>query len=92
MAVVFFGRRSVANTNANGERQTPSWTPPQRVSTRALSKQRPANPERNSLLNLDFLGSRDTCHRNITKNNHQKITIASVKTNHLELADSEGKT
>jgi hypothetical protein len=32
MAVVFFGRRPVANTNANGEHQTRSWTPSQGMS------------------------------------------------------------
>jgi hypothetical protein len=37
MAVVFLGRRSVANTNANGEHQTPSWTPSQGMSIRTLS-------------------------------------------------------
>jgi hypothetical protein len=32
MAVVFLERRFVANTNANGEHQIPSWTPSRRMS------------------------------------------------------------
>jgi hypothetical protein len=40
MAVVFFGRRSAANTNANGEHQTPSWIPLLGMSIRALSNAR----------------------------------------------------
>jgi hypothetical protein len=38
MAVVFFGRRSVANTNANGEHQTPSWTPSRGMSIRDVER------------------------------------------------------
>jgi hypothetical protein len=42
----FFGRRSAANSNANGEHQNPSWSPSWGMSIRIV--------ERNSLLNLAF--------------------------------------
>jgi hypothetical protein len=59
MAVVFFGRRSVANTNANGEHQTISWTPSWGMSIHAVERKDP-HSKCNPLLNLDFLGSCDT--------------------------------
>jgi hypothetical protein len=53
MAVVSFGRRSVANTNANGERQNLSWTRSQGMSIRALSNamtcKSPSNEYRKAL-------------------------------------------
>src|SRR5215469_4958474 len=36
-----FGRWSVANTNANGEHQAPSWTPSQGMSIRAIERENP---------------------------------------------------
>jgi hypothetical protein len=36
-----FERRSVANTNANGEHQTPSWTPSRGMSIRAVERKDP---------------------------------------------------
>jgi hypothetical protein len=41
--------------------------------------QRPINPKRNSLLNLDFFASCDTERLEYHQNNQQKITLKVVK-------------
>ena len=43
-------------------------------------------PKRNSLLNLDYLVAQHCVVEISTKNNHQKITMTTVKTNKFEEA------
>jgi hypothetical protein len=82
MAVVFFGRRSVANPIR--EASTNSIVDPIAgyVNSRHRTQGR-ENSKRNSLLNLDFAERYDTRDTNATKDNHQNITMKAAKTNKL---------
>jgi hypothetical protein len=84
MAVVFLEGGPVANTNANGEHQTLSWTPPLGMSIRHCRTQGLTNPRTQFVAESRIFSIvRHHAIEISPENNYQKITMTTVKTNKL---------
>jgi hypothetical protein len=84
MAVVFFGMRSVANTNSHGEHQTSWWTSSKRMSIRAVEREDTQIDQTQFVAEsrIFSIALHDAIEI-LLENNYQKLTMTTVKTNKL---------